>query len=144
MRKSGIFLMTFLFICSLLIIGVCIHFTAKGCRSSTSAAAAMRRAEQRWQGGQIAGSLSELSVALRLCLRCGVRRQMAQPHIDHMLALYGSGDLEEAIAECVRTSQALGGCDAKEIAGSLGYWCNVMEMQLLFSPTLTPTPEAEP
>lgn len=102
----------------------------------------MQRAKQNWQNGQIVGSLSELSVALRLGLKCGVRYQVAQPHIDRMLSLYKLGNLEEAVTECVSASQKLGGCDAKEIAGSLDYWCNAMEMQLLLS-TPIPTPEVD-
>jgi len=144
MRNRIICLVALLSICTIFIVGLYVHFAAKGCRYNTAAATAMYQARQSWKSGQTAKSLSQFIAALRVGLECDVRCQIAQPHIDRMSDLERARHLEGAIAECVKASQALDACD---VEGTFDYVCNVLEMRLLLTPTPTsiptPIPDAE-
>ena len=123
----------------ILLIGVCIHFTSEGCHKE-AAKAELQQAKQSWQDGQVVKALAEFSVALKVGLECGVRYHLAQPYIDRMSALERTGRLGDAISACGKAAQALGGCD---VEGSFDYLCNTLEIRLMLSPALTPTPDAE-
>jgi len=140
MRKRRIFLIAFLSICLFITVGA-VHLVIKSCHYSTAPPAMMQQVKRDWQNGEVVKALLGFPAVIKVGLECGIRCQIAQPHIERMVMLERVEQVEEALAECGRASQALGGCD---VEGTFDYLCNVLEMKLLLPSMLTPVPDTEP